>query len=106
MLFYFGLAVIFLIDSSQTQTLYKVNEVGGSQVDRNLCGSDIPTAIKDICGIKKRQNIPRKYGRDPNNILEKEEFAKRFLRVRRQTTDIVEECCVENCAIEEIAEYC
>ncbi|XP_078359224.1 insulin-like peptide 03 isoform X1 [Oculina patagonica] len=92
--------VLLCLETVRGAKLYKVNEVGNRPVDGVFCGQ-IGYMYGKLCqGNRKRRST-----------LMDEQEALSFLlhhRSRRSTggTDIVEECCDEGCAYEEIFEYC
>lgn len=83
---------------------YKVNEVGRSEVHGHACGREITAWWNEVCSPNSRK-------RRSMFLDEKEALSflqQQIQRHRRSTgqTDIVEECCHEGCALEEVAEYC
>ncbi|XP_022805770.1 con-Ins F2-like [Stylophora pistillata] len=84
---------------------YKSREVGSRRILGHFCGPHINLAYDFVC-------IRGKGGkREQRSTALKEKEALSFLgksRTPRYTahTDIVEECCKEGCAVEEIHEYC
>ncbi|XP_031575452.1 molluscan insulin-related peptide 1-like isoform X2 [Actinia tenebrosa] len=89
----------------------KINESPQTNIDYRICGDQIAQKYMELCGnprAGRRNHIT--HGLDHRSILESNSLAKRFLISRRQpnsqSTDIVEECCVEGCRAEEVQEYC
>ncbi|XP_068710389.1 con-Ins K1-like [Montipora capricornis] len=87
--------------------IYKPHEVGHRRVPRKFCGEQLLPLYQNVCFEHNRKR---------RSMLLDEEEAMSFLqhqtqRHRRQArstdvTSIVEECCNEGCAQEEVLEYC
>lgn len=93
-----------LFQGTETTPVYKVNEAGNSQVKGFACGHQITAWWNEMCSphTRKRRSM---------FLNEKEALSflqQQIRRHRRSTgqTNIVEECCHEGCANEEVAEYC
>ncbi|XP_031565085.1 con-Ins T1-like isoform X2 [Actinia tenebrosa] len=93
------LLMAVLVCSSSAYTYYKVNEVGKSRTDGFFCGDRIITIYEALCLKRRVRRSPILSGAD----------AKTFIQKRSATYGqyhIVEECCSESCAYEEVREYC
>jgi len=102
-------AIILCLETVEGKLMYKTNEAGGNRrIHTRLCGDTIVKQYRKLC--------PRR-DRNRRSALMDEQEALSFLqfRSRRSATDgsgdngptnIVEECCIEACAREEILEYC
>ncbi|XP_020629343.1 bombyxin-related peptide B-like isoform X2 [Orbicella faveolata] len=102
-----ALVAIALCLETAKGKLYKLNEVGSRKTVAIFCGDRIRARFDQLCpqGVRKRRSA-----------LMDEQEALSFLNYRSPRsaadgstsgrTNIVEECCQEGCASEEILEYC
>ncbi|XP_078356132.1 insulin-like peptide 03 isoform X2 [Oculina patagonica] len=96
-------AIVLCFETVKGGRKYKLYEVGRRPIDGIYCGDRIMDAYFALCYSGKRKR---------SSTLMDEKEASKFLhsqtiRNKRSTgTDIVEECCTEGCAYEEIYEYC
>uniref|UniRef100_P0DRH9 Insulin-like peptide 01 n=1 Tax=Exaiptasia diaphana TaxID=2652724 RepID=INS1_EXADI len=75
------------------------------QVDFYICGNAIFDTFMDVCrpGPRRRKrDLRRKLG----IVMDRKESHKFLRRRKRRVYDIVEECCMEGCIVEEVSEYC
>lgn len=100
-------AIIFCLEVVKANNLYKVNEVGNRQVFAKFCGDGINEVVSASCSWKRKR---RSAIMDENEALSFLQFQRSQRNagrhVRSTSTDIVEECCHEGCALEEVYEYC
>ncbi|PFX28302.1 uncharacterized protein LOC111326394 [Stylophora pistillata] len=100
-------AIIFCLEVVKAKNLYKVNEVGHRRVFDKFCGDRINEILFASCSSKRKR---RSAIMDENEALSFLQFQRSQRNagrhVRSTSTDIVEECCHEGCALEEVYEYC
>ncbi|CAH3162494.1 unnamed protein product [Pocillopora meandrina] len=100
-------AIIFCLEVVKAEQLYKVSEVGNRPVIAKFCGDQINDVVTASCSWRRTR---RSAIMDENEALSFLQYQRSLRHGGRQArsaqTDIVQECCIEGCAMEEIYEYC
>ncbi|XP_029194063.1 uncharacterized protein LOC114960007 [Acropora millepora] len=111
------LVVMTAVDSKAGDSC-KTNEINGpSGVCHRLCGDMFKAAFELVCFSqhKREQDVAgseaffAKYGlqkTDANQFLSRSVRSQISRRSQRQRATAVEECCTEQCSLEEVMEYC
>ncbi|EDO40725.1 predicted protein [Nematostella vectensis] len=95
------LCVLLCVGLVQPEPHHKVREIGSSSTIGFFCGEQIISAYFDVCGSRRRKRS--------SPVTMDRQDAKQFVSRQKRSSpnaNIVEECCGESCAFEEIREYC
>ncbi|CAH3014928.1 unnamed protein product [Porites evermanni] len=98
------LIALFPKDYVHGAQLRKINEVGHRPIHGFFCGDQTTEIYLAVCyGYHYDESKTHR------SVMVDEKEANNFLhRLRRSSssTNIVEECCIEGCHMEEVREYC